>query len=704
MIRRVAALVALAIAAALLGLPAASALTSATLGPATIPAPMPNSAVAAADLPVEVLVDAITPTVLAPGEDLRVRVTLRNNGADTIAEPQVRVSVATGGFISRSSLDTWRQAEPTAPVGQALTTVDLSGPLRPGQETSVTVLVAEDAVPLANRNGSWGAYGMAVQVLDEDGVHGQARTFLLWYPPQEVTPTTVSVLVPITGPAVRVGDGQWTEQMDELTRTDGRLDAVLTATTGRSSATWALDPWLIEATATGGPAPQAWSSRLLAGTADREVQLLPATDPDVVALAHAGALDLLTLASEEASAVATATPGLRDARTDVLLPAVPLPDLATAALTRDRALVVGPGELLPPSVLTYTPSGRTTVATAAGEATVLVPDERLSDALVTGRIRPFTGEASTLVTPATSAQDLLAELATVTRERPIDPRHLLITVPRVWEPDPAVAAAQLTALESAPWVQTAPVSTLVSLDDPAVDRGTLPPRVIAPDEVSAQELAAVGAAMDEREELAGIAEDPAGLLSGAAVERLAPASVGWRADPEARSMLVDLSRARTDALRSAITVEPGADVNLLATAGALPVQVVNTLEQPVTLLVGLRPADARLVAEDPVEVTIAPDSSQSVPVPVHAVQSADVNVTVELRTPGGYLIDDTSQFTVRVRAEWESIGTAVIAVLLAVGLVVGLVRTIRRGRAGTRARPQPESGPDTLSPEEAVTS
>ncbi|MGJ0223766.1 DUF6049 family protein, partial [Streptococcus pyogenes] len=77
------------------------------------------------------------------------------------------------------------------------------------------------------------------------------------------------------------------------------------------------------------------------------------------------------------------------------------------------------------------------------------------------------------LTPATAAQDVLAELAVVTRERPSDSRHLLLTVPRDWDADPAVATAQLTALASVPWVRTASLADLTADAADVVARGSL---------------------------------------------------------------------------------------------------------------------------------------------------------------------------------------------------------------------------------------
>src|SRR5690606_8220470 len=100
-------------------------------------------------------------------------------------------------------------------------------------------------------------------------------------------------------------------------------------------------------------------------------------------------------------------------------------------------------------------------------------------------------ELPATTTPATAAQDVLAELAVVTRERPSDSRHLLLTVPRDWHPDPEIASAQLAALSASPWVRTESVSALVGAPDPEVERGTLPEQRSEGDEISETQLDAL---------------------------------------------------------------------------------------------------------------------------------------------------------------------------------------------------------------------
>lgn len=706
--------------AALLAL-AAAALPA---GPATAVdagAPTPARLATATTPTVTLAVTAIDPLVLRPGDDLTLTVRLTNGGTAPVAQPRVLVHLRTRGFISRSSLDLWRQADPYGDLGGAVLTVDLDAPLDPGRSTTATLTVPAASLGLPHSSFDWGARGLGVELVDAaDPTRlrlGVARTFVVWYPRSQVNPTVVSLLVPITGPAP--GPDQDAE-IAALTATGGRLHDVLLATADHREVSWAIDPSLVQAAATGAPTPTeiatvapgvaspsasgsstagpaaspsptssgaadatvgadpAWADEVVAAAAGREVDLLPWGDADVSALVHDGDVPLLDDAARRSASTA-AELGLPGGDS-LLLPGDALPDLATAARAAQagQSLVVGPGELPHPAVLTYTPSDVASVATAQGDVRVLVPDGRLSSALTTGWVLGTDATAAPL-TGATASADLLAELAVITRERPADSRHMLLTVPRDWQPEVDVVRAQLDALESAPWVTTAPLSALAQTT-PTAERGTLPDRSVDPTEVAATQLARVSATLERRTSLATIVPKPEALLGDLEAERLAPTALAWRADPDGRTALVEASVARTEALAGAVTVPQSTDLNLIASSGELPLRVANALDQAVTVDVRLRPSDARLVARQTVEVQIPAGGEETVRIPVHGVQTADVAATVELLTPDGVLLDDSTTLTVKVRAEWESIGTAIIGGLLVLAFALGLVRTIRRGR------------------------
>lgn len=666
-------------------------------------------------LPVEVSITRVEPQVLQPGQDLTVTVRVRNVGGIHVLEPRVALSMDRTAFIGRYSLDRWRAATPTAAVGVELVGQTLPASLGPGEATSVTLVVPSGQLPLSSRASTWGARGIAATLVDRaDPARqrlGVARTFALWFPEQQVNATRVSVLTPLVGPAVDATGDAWVPALEAQTAEGGRLADVLAATAATPYVTWLLDPWLLDAADSGGVATRTWRDGLLDAMTDREVQLLPYLDADLAAIAHTAHTDLAATAIRRSEDAARAH-GLPDAaRVRLALPAVDEPDLVTAELagsTRDLALVVGPGTLPPPAVLTYTPSGRATATAAGTDVTVLVPDERLSLALRTGRVPlaaqvadPATADDAVL-TPAAAAQDLLAELAVITRERPNDSRHVLLTVPRDWDPDVPVAAAQLAALDAAPWVRPEPVSALIGLADPEVDRGTLPTRSADEDEVGGGQITALTTALERRSSLASMLTDPDSVHGDVELEMLSAVSAAWRADPDGRAGLLERTQAQNDVLADAVTVSPTTEegINVLSTSADLSVNVANALDEPITVAVRLRPDDPRLRAEESVEVTIPAGGEQLVSVPVHAVKSADVQVTVEVLTPDGTLVDDDTSFLVRVRAEWEGIGTAIIGSLLALGVVLGIARTIRRGRTARRAAPAPDAGPDALSPEQ----
>ncbi|MCV2392853.1 DUF6049 family protein [Actinotalea sp. M2MS4P-6] len=640
---------------------------------------------------VQVSITDLSPTVLTPRTDLTITVKLTNAGSTDLAQPRVLVHLNRSGFVSRSSLDLWRDAGPYESLGATVLTQDLDQPLAAGQSRTVTLTVPASSIALPSNSWSWGARGLGLELVDVADAtrlrQGVARTFIVWYPVQNDQHTSVSVIVPVTGPAPGEDAAR---QVSRLTSPGGRLGDLLAATDS-PAVTWAVDPWLLstaldsDAESSTGPGPASWARSLATASADQGVVTLPWGDADVTALVHDGAESLLTLA-EQRSASRVSELGL-EPTTELVLPAESLPDLTVAAWAagEGRPLVVGPGELPAPSVLTYTPSGQTTVATAAGDAVVLVPDARLSSALTTGTVLG-TGTAGNDAAPtgATAAADLLAELAVITRERPADPRHMLLSVPRDWDPDVEVVRAELSALEEAPFVAIADLNGLASAASD-IERGTLPATISSDAEVSAVTLGAVDDAVNEREALSTMASHPEELLGDLDAERLAPAALAWREDPAGRTTLVNASMTRTAELRDAVTVPETSDVNLLSSSGELPLQVANALDQDVTLGVRLQPSDARLVARETVEVLVPAESTMTVQIPVHGVQSGNVAVTVQLLTPDGVLVNDSTTLTVRVRAEWESIGTAIIFGVLALGLVTGLVRTIRRGRGRGRA-------------------
>lgn len=672
-------------------------------GAAAAPAPSPSGP-AAGKLPVQVRVTDVSPQVLRPGEDLVVRAQIRNTGSRQLADPRAAVRLNRFLLANRDALNEWERGRATDAAGTAVQSTTLGAPLAPGAQADVEIRVPAAALRLAATPTGWGPRGMSVEVTDGGRRQGLDRTFALWLPTDQVPTTRVSVAVPVTGdgvapatPAALTGPSASTLR---------RLDDLVAVTADRPEVAWVVDPALLAATAADGAAsdsstgPEAAdqdagarnrAAAVKRAAAGRDVFSLGWLDPDLGALAHADAADVAATAGALAADSAAGPLG-KPARTDLAWPAEPVPDQSTVALaarTGARSIVVG-GDGLAPGDLPYTPTGRATVPTPAGDVAALVADPTLTGLL--------TNPAEQ--TAATAAQRMLAETAVIAHERPGDPRHLLIAPSRGWRPEVAIARAQLGALTTAPWVSLAPVSTLISTADPDVRRTALPTRSAPDGELSAGSIGALRTARAQLSSFASIATDPKALVAGADADVLAPLGTAWRANPRGRAAVVRAVLTGLTARRSGVQVVPGSRLNLFSQTGTFPVALRNDLAQAVTVRIALVPQN-RLLLIDRSQTLVLPARSQlQARIPFHAVGSGDVRVSVALLAPDGTPVSGPSRFTVRVRADWENVGTAALAGVLALAFVIGIVRTIRRGQTARRGA-TPAQLAQITDPEEA---
>lgn len=636
--------------------------------------------------PTSVRLVSMNPEVVRPGDTLTVRAEVTNTTTETLAQPVATLSVSKYRFITRERLTAWTDLTLSDAFGTVLESVEVPADLAPGDSAMVDFSVEADSMGLLTSLDGWGPRGMAV-TLAGDGTTpasldpvGALRTFVLWFPVEdtEVTPVDVSVLVPVVGPAVDPLDPAAAEaSLAAVSSADGRLSKVLESTEDLADVGWAVDPSLVreqipaeegDASATAGTSSPGPSGRIVDGAADREVFALPADDQDVVALVAAG----LPVPSSPALSGDSAT-----WRTDLSWPAEDVPDartLSAVAAAGASTVVAAPGSLPPSATLSYTPSSRASVATSSGEITALVPDGPLSAQLTSAQ----TGTA------VSARQRMLAELAIVSRERPAEGRHLLLTAPRDWAPDPSVARAQLESLGSTPWTRLRPVSTLIGAEDSDVAR-TAPAESAAPEgAITRDQLSTVDSAVADLRTFAQVVPDPASLVAPVEEAARAVTSVSWRADPAGRSTAVAGTVAEVDRIKASVSVVTAKNFNIISTGSQIPVQVVNDLDQPVTLRVSLDPDDPRLVAETTDPVTIGPGQEVREQVPVRAVGSGDVRVTAQVLALDGTVLGSAEPFEVRVRADWENMGTAVVAGLLVLLLGGGIWRTVHRGRSDRR--------------------
>lgn len=720
---------------ALAGVPAVAAPADAV---ATTPA-----APATDTLPVSVSVTGVSPQVLVPGDDLTVTATLRNDGDEVLDSPRASVRIYRYRMTSRDELARWAASGTSSPIGDVAATTVLDTPLEPGQSQTVQVVVPGDDIRLLRTDDAWGPRGVTLDVADGSRRVGVDRTFLLWGSAQEVPTAHVGVLAPVVGPATDPGlpddeqsddaspepsattpaptpgptdaaqpddaEGQAADELTALTASGGRLSRLLQATADHPSVSWAVDPALVEAASRGSRAAQSWVAAMEAASGGREVLRLPWADPDVAAVAHAGAAhpgsDLLRMALD---VTGSGSGLLGDDAEPVLWAADDVPDDVTAARAAASApgvpLVVGPDAL--PSEGFGTASAPVTVPTGSGPVTALVPDKTLTALLST----PAADHPG--VTPATAAQRILAETAVIARSDDAADTSVLATTPRDWEPSTALATAQLQALESAPWVVGATVADVLAADaaggagGDGADRAGLPAAERAGTELTPAWVNALAADWRAASEFASVVDDPAALLDGLDADLLAPLAVAWREDPEGRAVAVQDARAQATARQSGLSVLLNEQFTVISSSAPITVAVRNDLDQAAEVRVELRPHKGCLDTTRSGLTTVAPNAETSVTLTLRATANCDVEVDVSLVSASGRELATPATFSARVAPTIESVGTIVIGVLLALALAFGIWRTVRRGQTARRgARVVPDTaGDDAPAPDATPTS
>ncbi len=688
---------------------------------------------AAAPPPAEIVLDGVTPGVVGPRDEVQVTGTIRNVGDQPIFYLTARLHVLRDRLGTRDELDSWMAGDvDVGPV--AGRTIDLFPPddpgLAPGASMPFTLTVNQAELGLSG--APFGSYGLAVEARGQlDGPRtevGMLRTALVWSPGTTgYVPQQLAVLVPFTGlPNGGQADNLSLAQVAAAVAPGSRLRHVLDAASAPGVG-WAVDPALLRTlteavgrrhtppppstttpTPDGTPSatPSGTSSDTASGTSTstattptstnpddvaraqitsflrdmraaahgRTVIELPYADPDLQAVAHTGDPQLLHAANALGAGTVQEVLGV-EAATDVAWPADGWADDQTLqALSGDGTTTVVLDSRSRPLAdpLGYTPDARTRLP---GGLTGWLSDPTLS--------RLVAGAAPDDVP---RLQQLLAQTASLTTERPGLARRALVALPRDLDPDPAAFHGLLDALAAAPWVrQVAPADLRRPPDrgdTSSLERGSARlPGQLARAQLTPRDVAV---AQDLRSDLSALAEvfaSPSEVTGDLQRATLGLLSAAWRGHPAQLAARQAVVTRQVHGLVEKLHVLP-TRANFLATNASLPFTVANDLDQRVT---GLRlkvtapnpRLEVRQAVSDPIEV--APGTRVRVEVPVRAIAAGRVSLTAQLLTPSGRPLGDPVSVQVRTQppgtwAMW------VVGAVVGLVLLVGIVRAVRRPR------------------------
>jgi hypothetical protein len=159
--------------------------------------------------------------------------------------------------------------------------------------------------------------------------------------------------------------------------------------------------------------------------------------------------------------------------------------------------------------------------------------------------------------------------------------------------------------------------------------------------------------------------------------------VGWINNPE-WSEAVSESLRESDKVLNSVSIVPSSTINMVGGQANIPISVLNSLLQPVTVKVEADPNNARLIVNGSKEITIQPESQAKAQIPVQAqVSNGSSILSVSMTSIDGVPIGQPVAIPINVRADWETWGLGAVALAFVGLLTAGVIRTLRRRKKNT---------------------
>ena len=133
----------------------------------------------------------------------------------------------------------------------------------------------------------------------------------------------------------------------------------------------------------------------------------------------------------------------------------------------------------------------------------------------------------------------------------------------------------------------------------------------------------------------------------------------------------------TDA--GAVSIVKGSGINLVSRESSLPVAVTNTLSGEVRVIVNLKSSSAKLVVEDStMQLVIPAGTTINAQFPIRAIGSGNVVLVSWLTALSGRELGDRVPINLTVNPDIETAAIVLFLSFVAVLIVIGVIRTLRR--------------------------
>lgn len=693
---------------------AAAVLTAAPFVATSIPTTLPAHADPTSPFITETDVEGAVLTItdlgdglLAPAEDLSVSYTIVNNSAEPLELS--RIQLRSQGYtptIARQ-VESWMNdsMESFLLKGEAVEET-----IAPGGQLSGTLTVERKNLAWRSSFTDWGPRGIEVRAITTSGERISDRSMVVVESADELTPMAFSAIVPVTMDSRELNDSRTfldlltdaehfsdTPQGESAERSEADESAPEDAATAAETNTDTLSAGYRSDETDN--ALRGWNIRGVSLFVDpailvdetivdplrdplAELHLLPYDDVDISALAHTSNTEILHQKIEASRKLAEDW-GL-DANADIFIPAgsVDQDTLNAVSATGMVGAVVSDSDAPLWNSTFYTQSARTELEIGEETIPAVVPNDLLST-VIAGNL-PTSNEPLTL--DDLDRQQVALSLSALTyRQLPNAPRPTVVKISRdqIYSADADAARETVKALTRAPWLSAEGVSTILTEVPESLyataHRQSPAQTVVNPGELTTTDMRALANSLEHVETFASIFDNSDFISESAKAYADGLLSVGWRSFPNFRGRQIRQLAPDPD-VQSAIRVESSSTINMISESSELPIHVTNPFDFPVNVNVNLKTQDSRLRAPEAVSVRLPAGQTTQVPLPVEAWGSGNLRVKVTVTNEAGETIGQSQDLAVRVRADWENWGTAIIAGLFAVVLVVGVARSIRKGR------------------------
>lgn len=635
------------------------------------------------DASVELHVAAGVHGTVAPGSATTASLTVQNDSTTRLSSGRIVLEVSRTPLADDAAVDSWLSDETSAGSFDEIG-ADTTSPVDPDGTVTSSLFIPPEA--LADLTP--GVYPLRASLTGAQSAGADAVTSTSVLIVTDVAASPVAVMVPITATPAN-GSLLTSDELATLTGTDGDLTAALEGVAG-TAAILAIDPAIPAAIRVlGSSAPESARDWLLQlDELPNERFALQFGDADAQVQAQAGMPELLqptTLAPFLNPSNFTATPAPTPGDPDATATPSPTPTDGPTLPTDEQLTAVDgavPGILWPRSDVsaenlstfsTYVDGDSTTVlsSTSVGSpigarATIDGRDVLVADSAASEALSDAAGEPD-----LAARQRSLAEASA----------HLYLSA------HATAFAPLLVALErDETRSDEALRESIIAVDSPGFGLGALTATpasmttlVSEADEARAVSLRAMLDSEPQLTQFATILDDPQLLLSPKRIQILRATGVGLSDNAFAKA--VDAVHEATQDTLNAVDIPPASTIQLLSANADLPFSVRNDLPWPVNIRLSVYPSDARLDVEPVTPWVVQAGTTARVKVPVSArVGSGEVSLRLELSSPTGVPISQPEIVRVAVRAEWETIGLAVLGGLIVLLLGLGIIRTVSRKR------------------------